>query len=161
VFSSQSQSHDGQEYNEFMAYAMAHKGKATASDTVYNPEDRPEAYNNMSVHSKLTDYASAARERHGEDFDPTTQPLDINLVMRLGGGKHHGRYWMASNMVDSTSMPNLAQIRAQSTSSSIPIRPCQASTLQQMAALQVSSISFAIHYFYTCTLPLHCLNVGD
>ena len=40
-----------------MAYAMAHKGKATAPDT---------------VHSKLTDYASVARERHGEDFDPAT-----------------------------------------------------------------------------------------
>ncbi|XP_066398846.1 uncharacterized protein [Miscanthus floridulus] len=45
---------------------------------------------------------------------------------------------MASNMVDSTSVPNLAQIRAQSTSSSIPIRPRQASTLQQMAALQAT-----------------------
>ena len=144
-----------------MAYAMAHKGKATAPDTVYNPEDGAEAYSNTSVHSKLTDYASSARERHGEDFDPATQPLDTDLVMRLGGGKQHGRYWMASNMVDSTSVPNLAQIRAQSTSSSVPIRPRQASTLQQMAALQVSSISFAVHYFYTCTLHLHCLNVGD
>jgi len=55
-----------------MAYAMAHKGKATAPDTVYNPEDGPEAYSNTSIHSKLTDYASAARERHGEDFDPAT-----------------------------------------------------------------------------------------
>ena len=72
MFSSQSQSHDGQECNEFMAYAMAHKGKATAPDTVYNPKDGPEAYSNTSVHSKLTDYASAARERHGEDFDPAT-----------------------------------------------------------------------------------------
>ena len=68
------------------------KGKATAPDTVYNPEDGPEAYSNTSVHSKLTDYALAARERHGEDFDPTTQPLDTDLVMRLGGGKQHGRY---------------------------------------------------------------------
>jgi hypothetical protein len=55
---------------EFMAYAMAHKGKATAPDTVYNPEDGPKAYSNTSVYSKLTKYASAARERHGEDFDP-------------------------------------------------------------------------------------------
>jgi hypothetical protein len=93
-----------------MAYDMAHKGKATAPDTVYNPEDGPEAYSNTSIHSKLTDYASAARERHGEDFDPATQPLDTDLVMRLGGGKQHDRYWMASNMVDSTSVPNLAQI---------------------------------------------------
>jgi hypothetical protein len=55
-----------------MVYVMAHKGKATALDTIYNPEDGLEAYNNTSVHSKLIDYASAARERHGEDFDPAT-----------------------------------------------------------------------------------------
>jgi hypothetical protein len=55
-----------------MAYAMAHKGKVTAPDTVYNPEDGPDAYSNTSVHSKLTDYASTAPERHVEDFDPTT-----------------------------------------------------------------------------------------
>jgi hypothetical protein len=55
-----------------MAYALAHKGKATAPDTTYNPEDGPEAYTNASVHSKLTEYASAARAHHGEEFDPTT-----------------------------------------------------------------------------------------
>jgi hypothetical protein len=77
----------------------------------------------VSVHSKLTEYASAARVRHGEEFDPATQPLDTDLVMRLRGGKQHSRYWMADNMVDSASIPNLAQIRAQSTSSSVPIQP--------------------------------------
>jgi hypothetical protein len=55
-----------------MAYTMAHKGKVIASDTVYNPEDGPDAYSNTSVHSKLTDYASVTREQHGEDFDPAT-----------------------------------------------------------------------------------------
>jgi hypothetical protein len=75
-----------------MAYTMAHKGKVIASDTVYNPEDGPDAYSNTSVHSKLTDYASVTREQHGEDFDPATQPLDTDLVMRLRGGKQHGRY---------------------------------------------------------------------
>ena len=55
-----------------MAYALAHKGKATAPEVTYNPADGPEAYTNASVHSKLSEYTSAARERHGEDFDPTT-----------------------------------------------------------------------------------------
>ena len=72
VFSSQSQSHGGQECNEFMAYALAHKGKATAPDLTYNPEDPPEAYTNTSVHSKLSEYSSATRTRHGEDFDPAS-----------------------------------------------------------------------------------------
>jgi hypothetical protein len=67
---------------------------------------------------------------------------------------------MADNMVDLASVPNLAQIQAQSTSSSVPIRPQQPSTLQQMMALQVSVVSFLVHCFNTCTLPLHCLNVA-
>ena len=75
-----------------MAYALAHKGKATAPEVTYNPVDRPEAYTNASVHSKLSEYTSVARERHGEDFDLATQPLDTDLLMRMGGGKQHGRY---------------------------------------------------------------------
>jgi hypothetical protein len=30
--------------------------------------------------------------------------------MRLGGGKQHDRYWMADIIVDSASVPNLAEI---------------------------------------------------
>ena len=55
-----------------MAYALAHKGKATAPEVTYNLADGPEAYTNVSIHIKLREYTSAARERHGEDFDPTT-----------------------------------------------------------------------------------------
>jgi len=43
-----------------MAYALAHKGKATA-DVVYNPKDPPSAYNNESIHSRLDGYTSMAR----------------------------------------------------------------------------------------------------
>jgi hypothetical protein len=111
-----------------MAFTMAHKGKATAPDVTYNPADGPEAYSNASVYNKLSEYTSTARERHREDFDPATQPLDTDLLMRLGGGKQHGRYWMADSTVDSASIPNLAEIRARSTSSSVPIRPWQHSS---------------------------------
>jgi hypothetical protein len=52
-----------------MAYALAHKGKVTAPDLTYNPEDPPEAYTNTSVHSKLSEYSSVAHTRHGEEFD--------------------------------------------------------------------------------------------
>ena len=92
--------------------------------------DGPEAYTNASVHNKLSEYTSVARERHGEDFDPATQPLDIDLLMRMGGGKQHDRYWMADSTVDSASVPNLAEIRARSTSSSLPIRSRQQSSQQ-------------------------------
>ena len=118
-----------------MAYALAHKGKATAPEVTYNPADGPEVYTSASVHSKLSEYTSTARERHGEDFDPATQPLDTDLLMRLVGGKQHGRYWMADSTVDSASVPNLAEIRARSTSSSLLICSWQQSSQQQMAEL--------------------------
>ena len=80
--------------------------------------------------------------------------------MRMGGGKQHGRYWMADSTVDSASVPNLAEIRARSTSSSLPIRSRQQSSQQQMVELQVSTVLFVVHCFYTSTLPLHCLNIA-
>jgi hypothetical protein len=43
-----------------MAYALAHKGKAMAPEVTYNPADGPKAYTNTSVHSKLSEYTSAA-----------------------------------------------------------------------------------------------------
>jgi hypothetical protein len=113
-----------------MAYALAHKGKSTAPEVTYNLADEPESYTNASVHNKLSVYTSVARQRHREDFDLATQPLDTNLLMRLGGGKQHSRYWMADNTVDSTSVPNLTEILARSMSSSLPICSRQQSSQQ-------------------------------
>jgi hypothetical protein len=101
---------------------MAHKGKAT-SDVNYNPEDGPEAYSNATAHSRLSDYTLMAREVHGPDYDPTTEDLDGEVIMRVGGGKKHGRYWIADGAIDSSSTPTLSQIRARSTSASPAIRP--------------------------------------
>ena len=70
---------------------MAHKGKAT-SDVNYNPEDGPEAYNNAIVRNYLSEYTSMAREVHGSEYNPSTKDLDGEVVMRVGGGKKHGRY---------------------------------------------------------------------
>jgi hypothetical protein len=121
---SQSSSHGGQPCNLFTAFALSHKGKAT-SDVSYNPEDGPEAYSNASIHSRLSDYTSMAREVHGPEYDPTTEDLDTEIVMRVGGGKKKGRYWIADGAIDSSSTPTLSQIRARSTSASPAIRPRQ------------------------------------
>jgi hypothetical protein len=53
---------------------MAHKGKVT-SDVNYNPDDRPEAYSNPAVYSRLSEYTAMAQEVHGSDYDPTTRTL--------------------------------------------------------------------------------------
>ena len=54
---------------------MSHKAKAT-SDVNYNPEDGPEAYSNGTIHSRLSEYTSMAREVHGSEYDPSTEELD-------------------------------------------------------------------------------------
>jgi hypothetical protein len=64
---------------------MAHKGKAM-SDVTYNPDDGPDAYTNPAV------YTAMAQEVHGPDYDPSTEPIDPDVLMRVGGGKRHGRY---------------------------------------------------------------------
>jgi hypothetical protein len=71
LFFAQSASHGGQECTQFMAYAMAHKGKAMA-DVSYNPEDPPSAYSNATIHSRLSQYTEMARAVHGPQFDPST-----------------------------------------------------------------------------------------
>jgi hypothetical protein len=35
--------------------------------------------------------------------------VEVNqFVMRLGGGKKHGRYWMADSVIDTASTPTLS-----------------------------------------------------
>ena len=105
-----------------MAYAMAHKGKAK-SDVSYNPDDPPSAYSNATVHSCLSQYTEMARAVHGPEYDPSAHDFDGEIVMRVGGGKKHGRYWMGDGVIDTSSTPTLSQIRARSTSASLAIRP--------------------------------------
>ena len=123
---------------------MAHKGKAT-SDVNYNPADPPEAYSNTTVHKRLSEYNSMATEVNGPDFDPSTEPIDAEVVMRVGGGKKHGRYWIGDSLIDTASTPTLAQIRARSTSSSPTVRPRQSTTEIQMEALKVISITAKVY----------------
>jgi hypothetical protein len=119
-----------------MAFALSHKGKAT-SNVSYNPEDEPKAYSNVNIHTRLSEYTSMAREVHGPEYDPTTEDLDTEIVMRVGGGKKKGWYWIADGAIDSSSTPTLSQIRAMSMSASPAIRPRQDTSRHQIQALQV------------------------
>ena len=89
-----------------MAYAVAHKGKAT-SDVAYNPEYPLSAYSNESIHSRLNGYSSMARQVHGLEYDPSAHDLDGEVVMRVGGGKKHGRFWIGDGTIDTASTPTL------------------------------------------------------
>jgi hypothetical protein len=136
---------------------MSHKGKAT-SDVNYNPEDGPEAYSNATVHSRLSEYTSMAREVHGPEYDPTTEDLDGEVVMRVGGGKKHGRYWIADGAIDSSSTPTLSQIRARSTSASPAIRPRLDTSQYQIQSLQVIP-SLSVLHLLLYTFSLHYCNI--
>jgi hypothetical protein len=117
---------------------MAHKGKAT-SDVTYNPDDGPEAYNNPAVYSRLHDYTAMAQEIHGPEYDPSTEQIDPDVLMRVGGGKRHGRYWIDNGAIDSSSTPTLSQVRARSTGSSPAIRPWHESSQLRIQQLEVSA----------------------
>jgi hypothetical protein len=101
---------------------MTHKGKVT-SDVTYNPDDGPKAYNNPAIYSRLHGYTAMAPEVHGPEYDPRTEQIDPDVLMRVGGGKRHGRYWIADGAIDSSSTPTLSQVRARSMGSSPAIRP--------------------------------------
>jgi hypothetical protein len=70
---------------------MAHKGKAT-SNVTYNSDDGSEAYSNPAVYSRLSEYTAMAQEVHVPYYDPRTKDIDGDVLMRVGGGKRHGRY---------------------------------------------------------------------
>jgi len=74
----------------------------------HNPNARPEAYNNATIQNRLSQYNSMATKVHGPEFDPSTAPIDGEIVMRVGGGKKHGRYWIGDSVIDTASTPTLA-----------------------------------------------------
>jgi hypothetical protein len=109
------------------------------SRQTYNPDDGPEAYTNPAVYSRLHDYTAIAQEVHDPDYDPSTEPIDPDVLMRVGGGKRHGRYWIADGAIDSSSTPTLSQVRAKSTGSSPAIRPRHDSSQHCIQQLEVSA----------------------
>jgi hypothetical protein len=80
-----------------------------------------------------------AQEVHGPEYDPSTEPIDPDVLMRVGGGKRHGRYWISDGAINSSSTPTLSQVRARSTGSSTAIRPRHDSSQHRMQQLEVSA----------------------
>jgi hypothetical protein len=86
-----------------------------------------------------------AREIYGPEYDPSTHDLDGEIVMRVGEGKKHGRYWIGDSFIDSASTCTLAEIRARSTSESPAIRPRPSVAQGRVDVLEVVSILFVVH----------------
>jgi hypothetical protein len=122
-----------------MAYMLAHKGKATASETTCNPDDPPEAYSNPSIHSRFTTYVETGRQIHEPEWDPIRALFDGETVMRIGGGKKHDHFYMGDNLLDTASTPTLAAVKAKDTGNAPPIRPRSSAALAEMEQLKVIS----------------------
>jgi hypothetical protein len=125
---------------------MSHKGKAT-SDVSFNPDDPPEAYTSSTAYEKMMAYTEASRSIHGPEYDPQTDNIDAETVMRIGQGKKHGRFWIGDSVIDTASTPTLSQIRARTTSSSsLPEIRTRPSTAQhRVEVLEVIPVALVVH----------------
>jgi len=115
------------------------------SNVSFNLEDPPEAYTNLSVHSRISEYTEVARSLHGSDHDLSTQDFDGETVMRAGQGKKHRRFWLGDGIIDTASTPSLSHIRAWSTSESPAIRTRSTAAQHRVDALEVIPILLVIH----------------
>jgi hypothetical protein len=144
----QSQAHENQPCSELQAYGIAHKGKAKA-DVTFNVDDPLEAYNILTIQSRITRYVTTAREVRGPDFDPMTEPLDGESVVRSGEGRMHGRYHVGDSLLVPSAVPMLTAVRSRDrgTSSAPPIhrRPTATQTFSsRLFLLSLSSIDIYI-----------------
>jgi len=128
----------------FTAWAMSHQTRV-AGDVTWDPAAPREAYSDPNVYTKVQEYTSAVQQRHGPEYDVRTEPIDAEAIMRLGGGRKHGRTWIANAAIDPTTVPTLSQLRAQSTSSSQPIRSRPTPTLQRVDALEVIIVLLVVN----------------
>ncbi|KAI4992266.1 hypothetical protein ZWY2020_051657 [Hordeum vulgare] len=72
-------------------YGMAHtasykKEKAFSESDL----DDPNNFTNISSHHKLVTYKNTGKATKGDDFNPSQEPLDRELVMISRGGRPHG-----------------------------------------------------------------------
>jgi hypothetical protein len=50
-----------------------------------------------------------AQHVHGLDYDLMTEDIDGDVLMRVGGGKRHGQYWIVDEAIDSSSTPTVCK----------------------------------------------------
>jgi hypothetical protein len=95
---------------------------------------------------------------HGPDYDPRSEEhLDPELVLRIGQGKKHGRFYIGDDILDKASTPPLDRLRAASTSSSVPIsqRPTAIESLQ-VSILTFINRSLTFMFFSSALLEHWC-----
>jgi hypothetical protein len=115
------------------------------SGVVFNPDAPTEAYSDPTVHAKVRDYAEVVRVLRGSEHNLSTEPLETEVIVRLGQAKKHGRLWIVDGADSSSSATSLSDVRAQSTSRSLPIRAWPTPTLSRVDELHVISVSLVVY----------------
>ena len=131
----------------FDLYGMAHTAKYKKAKAFSESDlDHPESFTNISSHNKLVRYKDERKARKGEDFNPSRQPLDPELVMISGGGRPHGSIAIGDGLIRCTS--TLPQIKKRQTSSDPEIRH----------RARPMELEFQVSYTDSDTFPpLHCV----
>jgi hypothetical protein len=140
--------------SELAAWACSHMGPVK-SGVSFNPDAPAQAYSDPTVHAKVRDYTEAVKAVRGSDTDVRTEPLDTEVIVRLGQGRKNGRLWMADGADSSVSAPSLSDVRARSTCRSLPIRARPTPTLSrvdELTVILVSLIFATLFIFATLTI---------
>jgi hypothetical protein len=115
------------------------------SGVVFNSDAPAQAYSDPSVHAKVRDYTEAVRALLGSDHNLSTEPLETEVIVRLGQGRKPGRLWIADDADSSSSAPSLSDMGARSTPRSLPIHARPTPTLSRVDKLQVILVSLVVH----------------
>jgi hypothetical protein len=75
--------------------------------------------------------------------------------MRMGHGKKHSHYYMYDSILDTTTTPTLAILKARDTGNAPPVLPRPATTLVHVEQLQVISVLFILNEFLHM-FPFNC-----
>lgn len=89
-----------------------------------------------SAKEKYETFTAVFQEAHGEDAEPTSQPLDPELVVIAGEGKRGGRHLICNGAIATSTHRKLHEIRASSTSSTPSIRSRPTSTSREVTRLK-------------------------
>ncbi|XP_044432031.1 uncharacterized protein [Triticum aestivum] len=118
----------------FDLYGMAHMAPyKKAKPFTESDLDHLESFTNISSHHKLVKYRDEGKARKGEDFNPSQDPFDTELVMISGGGRSHGSQGISDGLIRCPK--TLPQIKKRLSSSDPQITPRARLAELAMAAL--------------------------
>jgi hypothetical protein len=115
------------------------------SGVIFNPDATAQAYFDPSVHAKVGDYAEVVRALCGSNHNLSTEPLETEVIVRLGQGRKHGRLWVVDGADSLSSAPSLSDVTARSMARSLPIRARPTPTLSRVDELQVILVLLIVH----------------